>query len=613
MAKKLRFPLEMENGIEVRTLEELKDNFSLGKVYSYYNDGKLLTWLKDRYLDDIAEKIEALDKNSQDFTQKLCSVFGVEYIQNSVDLEIEEEKNRRIDRVKEYTEDSKYIDGIERVAFDQDELYDLLDEGMSEIYLCGDKFEIPLGKSGITYEGINNPVVIINSDKLVDWTNIGITISKVQFNDAYQQLLELKEKENVDILKKNDLFEDYYNLNGNDLLQRIEKEIDTNSEIADKARYMLERLMNYSYKAANESKYDRKEQLKIASDNGYKAAVLRYAVNYLSQNEKNEIYADFIEKNIEGNLLSEEEKNDPFILYELGIAYLNNDEKKQESIGLIQKAAERGLWIAELSMGIRYENGGVVEKNYYKAIDWYKKVADKGLSMASYYLAEIAIFNVPDKKEIGQEYIKKAFEDKDFKESYMNSDNGYVNNPGKETFVLVDGPYQAPLMLEHGTHSEVRIKAERVVSKYISAANNAFCKDAKGYIRLVNGYKKAFQYRLKRFLLTAIADGRVDYGNSSELKEYLLEKEKELENIFSNHLYNAAPNLNVSSYLNVDYRIQKALGSGFFDDDYDAEGTCETRCLETLHNSCIRAKKNFEDSCYSSYREVIRKLYGEIV
>ena len=29
MAKKIRFPLEMENGVEVRSMEELRENFSI--------------------------------------------------------------------------------------------------------------------------------------------------------------------------------------------------------------------------------------------------------------------------------------------------------------------------------------------------------------------------------------------------------------------------------------------------------------------------------------------------------------------------------------------------------------------------------------------------------
>ena len=56
MAKKFRFPLEMENGVEVRSIEELKENFSLAKILIYLSNGKLLTWLRDRYIDDIANR-----------------------------------------------------------------------------------------------------------------------------------------------------------------------------------------------------------------------------------------------------------------------------------------------------------------------------------------------------------------------------------------------------------------------------------------------------------------------------------------------------------------------------------------------------------------------------
>lgn len=41
MAKKIRFPLEMENGVEVRSMEELRDNFSISRVLSYLKNGKL--------------------------------------------------------------------------------------------------------------------------------------------------------------------------------------------------------------------------------------------------------------------------------------------------------------------------------------------------------------------------------------------------------------------------------------------------------------------------------------------------------------------------------------------------------------------------------------------
>ena len=48
MAKKIRFSLEMENGRKIRTLDELRENFSLTKVVEYFDDQKLFHWLEDR-------------------------------------------------------------------------------------------------------------------------------------------------------------------------------------------------------------------------------------------------------------------------------------------------------------------------------------------------------------------------------------------------------------------------------------------------------------------------------------------------------------------------------------------------------------------------------------
>ena len=47
MAKKIRFPLEMINGVSVRSMEELRENFSLLKILSYLSNEKLVTWLRD--------------------------------------------------------------------------------------------------------------------------------------------------------------------------------------------------------------------------------------------------------------------------------------------------------------------------------------------------------------------------------------------------------------------------------------------------------------------------------------------------------------------------------------------------------------------------------------
>ncbi len=42
MAKKIKFALEM-NGVKIRTMEELQENFDLDTAVQYLLDGKLLT------------------------------------------------------------------------------------------------------------------------------------------------------------------------------------------------------------------------------------------------------------------------------------------------------------------------------------------------------------------------------------------------------------------------------------------------------------------------------------------------------------------------------------------------------------------------------------------
>ena len=162
MAKKIRFPLKLAEETEVRTLEELREHFDLQAVLEYYKNGKLLTWLDDRYLEGEAEAIRALDESAPDFQQRLCSVFQVEYTGAGVDMEEIERRQERLKRLRTITDEAEYIQNIDMVAFDQEELADLLDEGQSTICLCGEKFTVPASRKGITYVGINEPAVHIS-------------------------------------------------------------------------------------------------------------------------------------------------------------------------------------------------------------------------------------------------------------------------------------------------------------------------------------------------------------------------------------------------------------------------------------------------------------------
>ncbi len=194
MAKKIRFPLEMGNGVEVRSLEELRENFRIDKVLEYIRNGKLITWLRDRYESSLAEEISKLDPDDVELAKKVSAIFDVELddeMQKS--LEMDSGRALKLEKLKKYTDSEKYIDVIDQIAFNQDELYDMLDEDVDKIYLCGDRFSIPLSKQDISYTGINNPVVVISSKEPVDWERNRIQITGVVFDEKYQAVIE-KEK-----------------------------------------------------------------------------------------------------------------------------------------------------------------------------------------------------------------------------------------------------------------------------------------------------------------------------------------------------------------------------------------------------------------------------------
>lgn len=195
MAKKIRFPLEMEDGIEVRSLEELRNNFSLSRVLGYINDGKLVTWLQDRYENAIADAIGNIDLKAEDAAKKICEIFDVAFDESAEDeIEKAEERKRKLYLLKKYPDCMDYAKYIDSVAFDQDDLYDLLDEDVKEIYLCGNRFSIPLVKPDTKYIGIaDGVVVVIDSKQVVDFESKSISFVNCSFDEKYAQLLKAEE------------------------------------------------------------------------------------------------------------------------------------------------------------------------------------------------------------------------------------------------------------------------------------------------------------------------------------------------------------------------------------------------------------------------------------
>lgn len=191
MAKKIRFPLEMKDGKEVRTLEELKEFFSIKQVVKYIESGRLLIWLEDRYYSDIADEIRKIDVNDSESAKKICELFGVEYQEMEI---VDAELQKRLDKLLQYENGESYRDVVMSVAFEQDDLYDLLDEDCEKIYLCGESFVIPLSKKDVSYEGVNEPVVVIQSTEIIDFTEKGIEIVNCKYDEKYAELMNKKEE-----------------------------------------------------------------------------------------------------------------------------------------------------------------------------------------------------------------------------------------------------------------------------------------------------------------------------------------------------------------------------------------------------------------------------------
>ena len=182
MAKK-RFALIMKDGLEVRNIDDLKAHFDMNSVVREFKDGRLLTWLEDRYYDEEAAAIKKILPGDDYLAQKLCKIFGVETPEDVA------RRAERLNRLKNYTSDKNILANVDRVAFDQEDLADLLDEDVDEIYLCANRFVIPLRMKNKNYIGVGNAIAVIRSKEPVDFGKLNIKFKKISFDDDYKKIL----------------------------------------------------------------------------------------------------------------------------------------------------------------------------------------------------------------------------------------------------------------------------------------------------------------------------------------------------------------------------------------------------------------------------------------
>ena len=187
MARKIRVKETLTlNGVEIRDIDVMRENFDIDAVIDYAFNGKLEKWLRDRYYEEEADAVAELAENDPDLEDKLYEIFDVDRPLTEEEIAWREE---HLAILKQYTDDEEILANVESVAFDQQDLSDLLDEGLDEIYLCNARFLIPLRVKDKTYIGIGDDAVAeIRSNTPIDFEALNIHFKNIRFNSAYQKI-----------------------------------------------------------------------------------------------------------------------------------------------------------------------------------------------------------------------------------------------------------------------------------------------------------------------------------------------------------------------------------------------------------------------------------------
>ena len=138
---------------EIRTLDDLRSHFDLPQVTAAFLDGSLEAWLSACYYEREAEAIRDLPHDLTPAVERqLAAILGVE-----LPLTPEEQAQRERKRAAIRRHDESLVFHAAETATDQQELVELLEDGLTTIYLCEGRVSVPIRRSGIHYIGIGSP------------------------------------------------------------------------------------------------------------------------------------------------------------------------------------------------------------------------------------------------------------------------------------------------------------------------------------------------------------------------------------------------------------------------------------------------------------------------
>lgn len=502
MAKTIRFPLEMKDGVQVRTMGELKANWDVEKIVAHFLDGKLATWLRDRHFENEVLQVEALGKNDAELRQKLSTIFDMEFKANesmTEDMELMLERQDRLNRLRQYTNDKEILDNIDHVAFETNEIFDVLDTGAETIYLVNGKFEIPLQVKNKHYVGIGKTIAVIDSKEHVDFETLGIRFENIKFDEKYEivhnpkDYFIVKGEEACKAENYRDAIGFYEKAAevGDDeamtqigiiYLRKLGSPYDAFKWLNKAAKLRNAKAMYYLgtlYIQGAGVELDKKKAIQLwlkAADAGNEIAMqlLSYCYKNGDGVEKNEQKAiEWLYKAANGGHVG--------AMNELGNMYHDGcgiEQNKEKAVEWFHKAAEGGNEVAMYNMAFCYENGEGVERNTQKAIEWFRKAANAGNADAMNKLGEL-YFNgagIKQDKRKAVELWTKAVDTTGYTDAKYHLGYAYLFGEG------VEKDEETGLELIHAAAEAENINAMKVLGDYYRPIDNKtareWCKKA---------------------------------------------------------------------------------------------------------------------------------------
>lgn len=147
------------SGNEIHNLEELRENFNGEEAEAAFKAETLSKWLDERYYEKELLEVNNLYGEDEHLKTKLAKILGI----TSMEKQLTDEELAKLEAkravLREANTDDVIISKVHLVAFNQEELAELIDKGEKVIYLFKESFSIPIRKTGITYIGLANPKI----------------------------------------------------------------------------------------------------------------------------------------------------------------------------------------------------------------------------------------------------------------------------------------------------------------------------------------------------------------------------------------------------------------------------------------------------------------------